>query len=43
MRRVAVTGLGIVSPIGNDATAVDAALKAGRSAALAQHEGGGGR
>ena len=31
MRRVAVTGLGIVSPLGNDAETVTAALKAGRS------------
>ncbi len=31
MRRVVVTGLGIVSSIGNDAEAVNAALKAGRS------------
>ena len=30
MRRVAVTGLGIVSPIGNDAGAVEASLRAGR-------------
>ena len=31
MRRVVVTGLGIVSPIGNNAQEVTAALKAGRS------------
>ena len=31
MRRVVVTGLGIVSPIGNNATEVLAALKAGKS------------
>ena len=31
MRRVVVTGLGIVSPLGNDAEAVTAALKAGAS------------
>jgi 3-oxoacyl-[acyl-carrier-protein] synthase-1 len=31
MRRVVITGLGIVSSIGNDAEAVAAALKAGRS------------
>jgi 3-oxoacyl-[acyl-carrier-protein] synthase-1 len=31
MRRVVVTGLGIVSPIGNSAAEVTAALKAGRS------------
>ncbi|MEM1273856.1 MAG: beta-ketoacyl-ACP synthase II [Pseudomonadota bacterium] len=31
MRRVVVTGLGIVSPIGNDAASVSAALRAGRS------------
>ncbi|PYE84129.1 beta-ketoacyl synthase N-terminal-like domain-containing protein [Pseudoroseicyclus aestuarii] len=31
MRRVVVTGLGVVSPIGNNAAEVDAALRAGRS------------
>jgi 3-oxoacyl-[acyl-carrier-protein] synthase-1 len=31
MRRVVVTGIGIVSPIGNNAAEVDAALRAGRS------------
>ena len=31
MRRVAVTGLGIVSAIGNDAASVEASLRAGRS------------
>ena len=31
MRRVVVTGLGIVSPIGNNAAEVDAALRAGKS------------
>ena len=31
MRRVVVTGLGIVSPIGNNATEVEASLRAGRS------------
>ncbi|MDG2269977.1 MAG: beta-ketoacyl synthase N-terminal-like domain-containing protein, partial [Alphaproteobacteria bacterium] len=31
MRRVAVTGLGIVSPIGANATEVTDSLKAGRS------------
>jgi 3-oxoacyl-[acyl-carrier-protein] synthase-1 len=31
MRRVAVTGLGIISPIGNSAAEVTAALRAGRS------------
>jgi len=31
MRRVVVTGLGIVSPIGNTAAEVDAALRAGKS------------
>jgi len=31
MRRVAVTGMGIVSPLGNDAASVSAALREGRS------------
>ncbi|MFM1863824.1 MAG: hypothetical protein RLZ26_2346 [Pseudomonadota bacterium] len=31
MRRVVITGMGIVSPIGNDAAEVDASLRAGRS------------
>ncbi len=31
MRRVVITGLGIISPIGNSATEVTASLKAGRS------------
>ncbi|HSG36270.1 MAG TPA: beta-ketoacyl synthase N-terminal-like domain-containing protein, partial [Paracoccaceae bacterium] len=31
MRRVVVTGLGIVSPVGNNAAEVDAALRAGKS------------
>ncbi|NCO85467.1 MAG: beta-ketoacyl-ACP synthase I [Rhodobacterales bacterium] len=31
MRRVVVTGLGIISPIGNSAAEVDASLRAGRS------------
>ena len=31
MRRVVVTGLGIVSPIGNTAAEVEASLRAGRS------------
>ena len=31
MRRVVITGLGIVSSIGNDAEEVAASLKAGRS------------
>jgi 3-oxoacyl-[acyl-carrier-protein] synthase-1 len=35
MRRVVITGLGIVSPIGNDAAAVSAALRAGRSGLVA--------
>ncbi|NNK78501.1 MAG: beta-ketoacyl-ACP synthase I [Litoreibacter sp.] len=42
MRRVVVTGLGIVSPIGNSADAVSAALRAGQSGvefseAMAEH------
>ena len=31
MRRVVITGIGIVCPIGNDAAAVEASLRAGRS------------
>ena len=38
MRRVAVTGLGIVSPIGNDVEEVAASLKAGRSGIEASAE-----
>ncbi|MDJ1007577.1 MAG: beta-ketoacyl synthase N-terminal-like domain-containing protein [Paracoccaceae bacterium] len=38
MRRVAITGLGIVSPIGNSADEVTAALKAGRSGIEASPE-----
>ncbi|MEL6207926.1 MAG: beta-ketoacyl synthase N-terminal-like domain-containing protein, partial [Pseudomonadota bacterium] len=38
MRRVVVTGLGIVSPIGNSADDVSAALKAGRSGIEASPE-----
>jgi len=38
MRRVAITGLGIVSPIGNNAEEVTAALKAGRSGIEASPE-----
>ncbi len=38
MRRVVVTGLGIVSPIGNNATEVTAALKAGKSGIEASPE-----
>ncbi|SDW54852.1 beta-ketoacyl-ACP synthase I [Roseicitreum antarcticum] len=35
MRRVVITGLGIVSPIGNNATEVEASLRAGRSGIVA--------
>ncbi|MDB6452345.1 beta-ketoacyl-ACP synthase I [Falsirhodobacter sp. 20TX0035] len=35
MRRVVITGLGIVSPIGNDAAEVEASLRAGRSGIVA--------
>ncbi|WP_322893901.1 MULTISPECIES: beta-ketoacyl synthase N-terminal-like domain-containing protein [unclassified Yoonia] len=38
MRRVVVTGLGIVSPIGNNAAEVTAALKAGTSGIVASAE-----
>ncbi|MEL6959008.1 MAG: beta-ketoacyl synthase N-terminal-like domain-containing protein [Pseudomonadota bacterium] len=38
MRRVVITGLGIVSPIGNSATEVDAALRAGTSGIVASDE-----
>lgn len=38
MRRVVITGLGIVSPIGNSAAEVTAALKAGRSGIEASPE-----
>ena len=36
MRRVVITGLGIVSPIGNNAEEVTESLKAGRSGIAAQ-------
>lgn len=38
MRRVVITGLGIVSPIGNNATEVTSALKAGTSGIVASPE-----
>ncbi|SLN49563.1 beta-ketoacyl-ACP synthase I [Roseisalinus antarcticus] len=38
MRRVVVTGLGIVSPIGNNAAEVEASLRAGRSGIVAVEE-----
>jgi 3-oxoacyl-[acyl-carrier-protein] synthase-1 len=38
MRRVVITGLGIVSPIGNDAAEVAASLRAGRSGIVAAPE-----
>ena len=38
MRRVVITGLGIVSPIGNNASEVTAALKAGTSGIVASDE-----
>lgn len=38
MRRVVVTGLGIVSPIGNNAAEVEAALRAGTSGIVASPE-----
>mgnify|MGYP003381729239 CR=1 FL=1 len=31
MRRVVITGIGIISPIGNSASEVEASLRAGRS------------
>jgi 3-oxoacyl-[acyl-carrier-protein] synthase-1 len=38
MRRVVITGLGIVSPIGNDAAEVAASLRAGRSGIITAPE-----
>ena len=38
MRRVVVTGLGIVSPIGNNAQEVEASLRAGKSGIEASPE-----
>lgn len=36
MRRVVITGIGIVSPIGNNAAEVEASLRAGRSGIIAE-------
>ena len=38
MRRVVVTGMGIVSPLGNDAATVSASLREGRSGLRAAPE-----
>ena len=38
MRRVVVTGMGIVSPLGNDAATVSASLRGGRSGLRAAPE-----
>ena len=38
MRRVVITGIGIVSPIGNNAAEVEASLRAGRSGIVASPE-----
>ena len=38
MRRVVITGMGIVSPIGNNVAEVDAALRAGKSGIVASEE-----
>lgn len=38
MRRVVVTGMGIISPIGNNVTEVEASLRAGRSGIVAAPE-----
>ena len=38
MRRVVITGLGIVSPIGNNAAEVTESLRAGRSGIVAAPE-----
>ncbi|MBT8413698.1 MAG: beta-ketoacyl-ACP synthase I, partial [Boseongicola sp.] len=38
MRRVVITGIGIVSPIGNSAAEVEASLRAGKSGVVAAPE-----
>ena len=38
MRRVVITGLGVISPIGNSAEEVTASLKAGKSGIRAEEK-----